>query len=96
MAKISTYDNASPVVLTDKVIGTSVGGSPTDATKNFLLSDVLTLFQGGITLANVLAAGNTATNNINLTGTINATTIVASNSVSSGTMTSSGLIQQVL
>lgn len=46
MGKISTYDNASPVTLTDKVIGTSVGGSPTDATKNFLVSDLLTLFQG--------------------------------------------------
>tara|TARA_R110000822_G_scaffold2180_3_gene10577 strand:- start:15107 stop:15754 length:648 start_codon:yes stop_codon:yes gene_type:complete len=46
MGKISTYDNASPVTLTDKVIGTSVGGSPTDATKNFLISDLLTLFQG--------------------------------------------------
>ena len=46
MAKISTYDNASPVTLDDKVIGTSVGGVPTDATKNFLVSDLLTLFQG--------------------------------------------------
>jgi hypothetical protein len=46
MAKISTYDNASPVTLDDKVIGTSVGGVPTDATKNFLISDLLVLFQG--------------------------------------------------
>ena len=68
MGKISTYDNASPVTLTDKVIGTSVGGSPTDATKNFLISDLLTLFQGLATkytadfliadfVANVLPSG---------------------------------------
>ena len=68
MGKISTYDNASPVVLTDKVIGTSVGGSPTDATKNFLISDLLALFQGSIDLESVLTAGNTATNSIVLTG----------------------------
>jgi hypothetical protein len=73
MAKISTYDNASPVSLTDKVIGTSVGGSPSDATKNFLLSDILALFEGSITLSDVLTAGNTATNNIVLTGDITCT-----------------------
>ena len=35
MAKISTYDNASPVTLSDKIIGTSVGATPANATKNF-------------------------------------------------------------
>ena len=46
MGKISTYDNASPVSLDDKIIGTSVDGSPINVTKNFLISDLLTLFQG--------------------------------------------------
>ena len=43
MAKISSYSTTTPV-LTDKLIGTDVGGTPADATKNFLLSDVQTLF----------------------------------------------------
>jgi len=70
MAKISTYDNASPVALSDKIIGTSVGATPANATKNFLISDLLTLFEGEITLQDVLNAGNTATQDIILTGNI--------------------------
>jgi len=70
MARISTYDNAKPVSLTDKVIGTNVTGSPSNVTKNFLISDLLSLFQDNITLQNVLDAGNTATEDINLTGNI--------------------------
>lgn len=70
MAKISTYDNASPVTLSDKIIGTSVGATPANATKNFLISDLLTLFEGEITLQDVLNAGNTATQDIILTGNI--------------------------
>tara|TARA_R100000655_G_scaffold28744_3_gene58513 strand:- start:17 stop:1111 length:1095 start_codon:yes stop_codon:yes gene_type:complete len=70
MARISTYDNANPVSLSDKVIGTNVTGSPANATKNFLISDLLALFQDNITLQNVLDAGNTATEDINLTGNI--------------------------
>lgn len=78
MAKISTYDNASPVSLTDKVIGTSVGGSPSDATKNFLLSDILALFNLNTnTLSTILANGNTATNDILLTGDITCTNTTA-------------------
>ena len=46
MARISTYDNASPVALSDKVIGTSVAATPTNATKNFLVSDILALYDG--------------------------------------------------
>jgi hypothetical protein len=46
MARISTYDNASPVTLSDKVIGTSVGATPANATKNFLVSDILALYDG--------------------------------------------------
>ena len=61
MGKISTYTNASPVTLSDKFIGTEVAGTPTNVTKNFLVNDLLTLFQSNITLQNVLDAGNTAT-----------------------------------
>lgn len=70
MARISTYDNASPVTLSDKVIGTSAGATPANATKNFLVSDLLTLFESEITLQDVLDAGNTATQDIILTGNI--------------------------
>ncbi|MAN64918.1 MAG: hypothetical protein CMI60_23535 [Parvibaculum sp.] len=73
MARISTYENSSPVLLTDKVIGTNVSGTPTNVTKNFLISDLLTLFQSNITLQNVLDAGNTATQSIVLTGAITQT-----------------------
>ena len=70
MGKISTYANISPVTISDKVIGTDVGGSPADQTKNFLIGDILTLFQSNITLQNVLDAGNTATQSIILSGDI--------------------------
>lgn len=73
MARISTYDNASPVTLSDKVIGTSVGATPANATKNFLVSDILALFEGQINLQDVLNAGNTATQDIILTGNITVT-----------------------
>tara|TARA_R110002095_G_scaffold2471_6_gene10109 strand:+ start:5291 stop:6229 length:939 start_codon:yes stop_codon:yes gene_type:complete len=73
MGKISTYTNASPVTLSDKFIGTEVAGTPTNVTKNFLVNDLLTLFQSNITLQNVLDAGNTATQSIILTGDITQT-----------------------
>lgn len=73
MARISTYANSSPVLLTDKMIGTNVTGTPDNVTKNFLVSDLLTLFQSNITLQNVLDAGNTATQSIVLTGAITQT-----------------------
>lgn len=43
MAKISTYINGSPS-LSDKVIGTSVSGPPTNATENFTFQSILDLF----------------------------------------------------
>ena len=73
MPKISTYANSSPVLLTDKLVGTNTAGTPANATKNFLVSDLLALFQGGITLQNVLDAGNTATQSLTLTGNITQT-----------------------
>ncbi len=73
MGKISTYANAAPVTLSDKFIGTEVAGTPVNVTKNFLVSDLLSLFQSNITLQNVLDAGNTATQSITLTGAITQT-----------------------
>ena len=73
MGKISTYTNATPITLSDKFIGTEVAGTPTNVTKNFLVNDLLTLFQSNITLQNVLDAGNTATQSIILTGDITQT-----------------------
>ena len=73
MAKISTYANASPVALSDLLIGTSVGATPANATKNFLVSDLIALFEGNVTLQDVLDAGNTATQDIVLTGSISLT-----------------------
>lgn len=73
MGRISTYTNATPVTLSDKFIGTEVAGTPVNVTKNFLISDLLTLFQANITLQNVLDAGNTATQSIILTGDITQT-----------------------
>tara|TARA_B100000424_G_C22673298_1_gene369361 strand:+ start:274 stop:534 length:261 start_codon:yes stop_codon:yes gene_type:complete len=50
MAKISTYENASaPNLSRDKVIGTEVGDTTTNATKNFKLEQLVTLFNGGTT-----------------------------------------------
>jgi hypothetical protein len=70
MSKISTYDNASPVSLSDRLIGTSVGATPANATKNFLVSDLLALFEGNITLEDVLVAGNTSTTAMILGGSL--------------------------
>tara|TARA_R110000822_G_scaffold89296_2_gene206874 strand:- start:601 stop:1353 length:753 start_codon:yes stop_codon:yes gene_type:complete len=73
MARISTYANASPVTLSDMVIGTSVGATPANATKNFLVSDLLALFDAQFSLQEVLDTGNTATQNLTLTGTLGVT-----------------------
>lgn len=102
MAKISTYDNASPVALDDKVIGTSVGGSPADATKNFLISDILGLATTP-TLDEVLTSGNTSSNSIVLTGNVSCVdleitgNVTASfnvlGSVSAGAFTATGRVE---
>ena len=93
MAKISSYDNASPVSLTDKIIGTSVGAVPANATKNFLLSDIQSLFNLTTnTLSNVLTAGNTATNNIVLTGNISCTDIAATGAVNAASSAITGIV----
>jgi hypothetical protein len=102
MAKISTYDNASPVALDDKVIGTSVGGSPINATKNFLISDILDLATAP-TLDEVLTSGNTSSNSIVLTGNVSCVdleitgNVTASfnvlGSVSAGAFTATGRVE---
>jgi hypothetical protein len=84
MAKISTYPLAdTPLLLSDRLIGTEAIRNPSTptplATKNFSLGELLQLFSSSITintdLQQVLDGGNTATQNINLTGTIASTLI---------------------
>ena len=73
MSKISTYANASPVTLSDLLIGTSVGATPANATKNFLVSDLLALSDTFVSLQEVLDVGNTAIQNLTLTGDLGVT-----------------------
>jgi hypothetical protein len=83
MAKISTYPGADvPLQLSDRLIGTeAIRPIPTStplATKNFSLGELLQLFSSNFPAASlqaVLDTGNTATQNINLIGTIDATLI---------------------
>jgi hypothetical protein len=83
MSKIATYSLAdTPLQLSDRLIGTEAP-RPTPsatplATKNFSLGELLQLFSGNFpaaTLQAVLNAGNTATQNITLVGTIDTTLI---------------------
>ena len=78
MSEISIYDIVPTPKLADKLIGTSVGGVIEDVTYNFTLQELLQLFIPNIpanTLQGVLDYGNTATQNINLTGTITTTNL---------------------
>jgi hypothetical protein len=78
MSEISLYDIVPTPKLADKLIGTSVGGVIEDVTYNFTLQELLQLFIPNIpanTLQGVLDYGNTATQNINLTGTISTTNL---------------------
>jgi hypothetical protein len=84
MPKISSITTVSVPTLSDKLIGTSVGGTPNNQTNNFTLQQLKTLFDGGSppaspNLQSVLNAGNTATQSIYLTGTIEATNLDVSN-----------------
>jgi hypothetical protein len=81
MSKISTYEVVPIPKLADRLIGTSVGGEIEDLTYNFTLGELLNLFIPNIpanTLQGVLDYGNTATQNINLTGTVNTTNLTVS------------------
>ena len=79
MAKISTYTVETPTS-SDLVIGTDdVGG--TNATKNFTVGSIA----GIANLQSVLDAGNTATEDISLTGNLSVTGTVADSSGDIGT-----------
>jgi len=89
MSKIATYSLAdSPLQLSDRLIGTEAP-RPTPsatplATKNFSLGELLQLFSSEFpapALQGVLDTGNTATQDINLTGTITSTLIKPTNIV---------------
>jgi hypothetical protein len=87
MSKISTYNLAdTPLQLSDRLIGTEAPRpTPTAtplATKNFSLGELLQLFSSNFPAASlqaVLDTNNTATEDINLTGTINTTLIKPGN-----------------
>ena len=82
MSKISVYDIVPVPKLADKLIGTSVGGDIEDITYNFTLGELLNLFIPNIpanNLQGVLNFGNTATQDINLTGIINTTNLNVGN-----------------
>jgi hypothetical protein len=88
MPKISQFTTASAPSLSDKLIGTSVGGTPSNLTNNFTLQEIKDLFDGGPTppsptLQSVLNAGNTAIQNIYLTGELEAIDLTISNDASS-------------
>ena len=76
MSKISTYEVVPEPKLADKLIGTSVGGEIEDVTYNFTLQELLDLFiplMPANNLQGILDFGNTATQDINLFGTITTT-----------------------
>ena len=83
MSKIATYGLAdSPLQLSDRLIGTEaprpIPSSTPLATKNFSLGELLQLFSSNFPAASlqaVLNTGNTATQNITLTGTITSSVI---------------------
>jgi hypothetical protein len=83
MPKISSIATVPVPKLSDKLVGTSVGGAPSNQTNNFTLQQLKNLFDGSTplaaTLQSVLNAGNTATQSIFLTGTIEATNLNISN-----------------
>jgi hypothetical protein len=102
MSKISYYPSADePLQLSDRLIGTEaprIPASPTPlATKNFSLGELLQLFSGNFPAASlqaVLDTGNTATQNITLTGTIISTVMKPTNI--EDTSGSQGITFQVL
>ena len=70
MSKISSYGIVSPPVAGDLVIGTNTIDS--NKTKNFRVEDIAAL-AATPTLSEVLSAGNTASNNISLIGSLTIT-----------------------
>jgi hypothetical protein len=70
MSKISSYGTVSPPTAGDLVIGTNTSDS--NKTKNFRVEDIAALAATS-TLSEVLTAGNTASNNLTLIGTLSIT-----------------------
>jgi hypothetical protein len=56
MGKISTYTTTTPK-LNDKLIGSDANSTPSDATKNFTLSETLSLFNGNAVPASAISTG---------------------------------------
>lgn len=86
MSKISNtsaYPTTAPAD-GDLLIGTDINDS--NATKTFTIGSVVALTPAD-TLAEVLTAGNTATNNIVLTGDISCTNLIGTTSVTGVTVT---------
>lgn len=84
MAKIKTYPEVTSPALDDLVIGTDV--SDDYATKNFTVQDIVNLAAGAGVIPDlqaVLNSGNTATQDVNLTGDITATTVTSPTILSS-------------
>jgi hypothetical protein len=77
MSRISTYPIDTVVDTADLLIGTDSEDS--NITKNYTIASIISLAESSIDLAEVLAVGNTATNNINLTGIMTATTVNGTN-----------------
>lgn len=73
MSDISKYPTAGSVKLSDKLVGTSVGGEPVDATKNFLLSQIATITQENMTgtAINITSVSVYADNAAALAGNLN-------------------------
>lgn len=53
MSDISRYPTADSVKLNDKLVGTSVGGEPVDATKNFLISQIVDFVSNNVSTDNI-------------------------------------------
>lgn len=77
MSRISTYPIDTVVDTADLLIGTDSEDS--NITKNYTIASIISLAESSIDLAEVLAVGNTATNNITLTGIMTATTVDGTN-----------------
>jgi hypothetical protein len=57
MSKISEYPiNALPQ-LNDKLVGTGIGGNPTNGTYNFTLAELLTLISNNLTATSFILSG---------------------------------------
>lgn len=56
MGKINSYDIVDLPKLSDKLIGTSVDGTPADATYNFTLAELLALFEANFNAPAIIIA----------------------------------------